>query len=261
MMFLLIDLDGVLVKDKSFTPFEDSKFFIEFLKEKNVPFKILSNNSRKPPSLISKELKEKGIILDEDLIQTPFSTLIDYLRSFNIKNVFVIGTDELKTYLFEKGFNLLEDYKVEAVIIGQDKTLDFRKLKLAISSVFLNKAKIVPLNHSKIVKDDDGLYFQGSGALAFMIKHATNYEEDIPNLGKPSKIFIDMALKGFSYDKALIISDDIYTDLIGAKELGLKTAFLTTGKYSLKELEKANFKPDFVANSLKELLESITIYL
>lgn len=118
--------------------------------------------------------------------------------------------------------------------------------------MFLNKAKIIPINYSKIVKDSDGLYFQGSGSLAFMIKNATDYKEDLPNLGKPSELFFSKALKNDEYKDSVIISDDFYTDLIGAKALGIKTIFITTGKYKKEDLEKTDFKPEFIVDSLRQ---------
>ncbi len=248
-MKILVDLDGVLVKDKEFNLFKDSKAFLSFLKAKN--FIILSNNSTRPPKELSNILKEKGLDVEEEYILTPLKILPSYLKDQNISSCFVIGTDSLKRYL-SNYVEVKDNIDVDAVIVGQDKNLSFEKLKKAISSVFLKGAKIIPINHSKIVKDSDGLYFQGSGALAFMIANATDYKEPLPNLGKPSELFLSKALNKDEYKESVIISDDFYTDLMGAKTLGIKTIFITTGKYKKEDLDKTDFKPDFIVNSLKE---------
>ena len=60
MFTLLIDMDGVLTKDKEFNPFEHASEFIKSLKEKGVPFRIVSNNSTRSPDLIVHKLKIKG---------------------------------------------------------------------------------------------------------------------------------------------------------------------------------------------------------
>ncbi len=248
-MKILVDLDGVLVKDKEFNIFEDSKEFLGFLKNKD--FKILSNNSTRPPEELVNILNEKGLNVEEKDILTPLKILPEYLKEHNISSCFVIGTNSLKNYL-SKYVEIKDDINVDAVIVGQDKDLNFEKLKKAISAVFLKGAKIIPINHSKIVKDSDGLYFQGSGSLAFMIANATDYKEPLPNLGKPSELFLSKALNKDEYSRSVIISDDFYTDLMGAKALGIKTIFITTGKYKKEDLEKTDFRPDFIANSLKE---------
>ncbi len=254
-LVLLLDLDGVLVKDKALNPFTDSHNFLEGIRRLGIPFRVVSNNSTRPPKRILEELKEKGIELREDEFISPLSILGDYLKEAGVKRVFFIGMPAVKDYLSELGFEVVEDHRVEAVVIGQDRNIDFRKLKLATSAVFLNGAQIIPVNLSRIVKDDDGLYFPGAGSLALCIAHACNYKGDIPNLGKPSKEFIDHALKGLEGEEVWLVSDDIYTDLMGAKDLGIRTVFMTTGKYKEEELKKANFTPDFMFNSLSSLLE------
>jgi len=254
-------MDGVLTKNKELDPFEDAKDFLNFLREKNIPFRVVSNNSTRPPSLIVEKLKEKGLNLKEEEFISPVAVLPDYLKKIGIRKIFVIGTEMLKDFLKSKGFEVKDDYKVEGVVIGQDKTIEFEKIKKATSAVFLEKAKIIPVNKSKIVKDSDGLYFPGAGSYAEMLRHATNYEEEIPNLGKPSKEFIELALKGLPRERVYLISDDIYTDLMGAKELGIGTIFMTTGKYKEDELKKANFKPDHVFNSLTELMKELERWL
>jgi len=68
-------------------------------------------------------------------------------------------------------------------------------------------------------------------------------------------IFLSKALNNDEYKDSVIISDDFYTDLIGAKALGIKTIFITTGKYKKEDLEKTDFRPDFIVSSLKETEE------
>ncbi len=156
---ILLDLDGVLVKDKALNPFPDTHSFLNGIRSLNIPFRVVSNNSTRPPKKILEELKNKGIELREDEFISPLSILGDYLKEKGIKRVFFIGMPVVREYLLDLGFEVLEDYRVDAVVIAQDRSIDFKKLKLATSAVFLNGARIVPVNLSRIVKDDDGLYF------------------------------------------------------------------------------------------------------
>jgi len=254
---LLLDLDGVLVKDKALNPFPDSHTFLKGIRGFNIPFRVVSNNSTRPPQKILEELRNKGIELREDEFISPLSILGDYLKENGKRRIFFIGMPVVKEYLVELGFEVVEDYRVDAVVIAQDRNIDFKKLKLATSAVFLSGAKIVPVNLSRIVKDDDGLYFPGAGSIAISIAHACNYKDAIPNLGKPSKEFIEHALKGLQGEEVYLVIDDIYTDLMGAKDLGIRTVFMTTGKYRDEELKKAHFSPDLIFNSLEDLLQHL----
>ena len=257
MITLLIDMDGVLTRDKELNPFPYASEFVRNLKSKGIPFRIVSNNSTRSPKEIVNTLREKGVPLDYGDLITPVALLPDFLRGEGVSKVFVIGTGMLRRFLEESGFEVREDFEVDAVVVGQDRELDFRKLKTATSAVFLRGAKIVPVNLSRIVKDSDGLYFPGAGAVALSLVHATGYRRELPNLGKPSPKFIELALRGLPSDYVFLVSDDIYTDLIGAKELGVRTVFMTTGKYGVEELKRAGFAPDFTLGGLRELENKI----
>ncbi|WP_029552087.1 HAD-IIA family hydrolase [Thermocrinis jamiesonii] len=258
MKVFLIDLDGVLVGDKKLNPLNGAKEFLEKLESEKIPFRIVSNNSTRPPSELVKLLNEKGLRIKEENFLTPLKILPMYLKSVGVQSLLLIGMESVERYLKEEGFEVVKDHRVQAVVIAQDRNLDFQKLKLAVSAVFLEGAKIIPVNLSRIVKDDDGLYFPGAGSIAMMLKHATNYQGELPNLGKPSEEFLNYALEGLERGEVYLISDDIYTDLIGAKKLGwIKTVFMTTGKYRKEELKKANFEPDYTFDSLEELTSTL----
>jgi len=261
MLTLLIDMDGVLTKDKEFTPFEYAPVFIRNLKEMGVPFRVVSNNSTRSPHSIVQKLREVGFDLELEDFVSPVAILPQYLKDRNLRRVFVIGTPMLKEFLSEEGLEVREDHEVEAVVVGQDREMDFRKVKVAVSAVFLEKAKIVPVNLSRIVKDSDGLYFPGAGSVSKMIAYATGYEEELPNLGKPSPHFIKLALRGLPAGDVYLVSDDIYTDLVGAKELSIKTVFMTTGKYREEELSRAKFVPDYMFHNLRDLENKIFEWL
>ena len=76
-------------------------------------------------------------------------------------------------------------------------------------------------------------------------------------MGKPSIDFYRSVLRrlGTKPENSLMISDDPLSDLIGAKKLKIKTAFVLSGKYDksiLKSLDKMN-KPDYVCESIAEI--------
>ncbi|MCS7171494.1 MAG: hypothetical protein N3D14_06185 [Aquificaceae bacterium] len=77
---LLLDLDGVLVKDKALNPFSDSASFLEALRSSQIPFRVVSNNSTRPPEKIVEALKQKGIALNKEEFLSPLSLLENYLK-------------------------------------------------------------------------------------------------------------------------------------------------------------------------------------
>jgi len=257
---LLLDLDGVLVRNKKLDLFEDTLDFINFLREKSIPFKVVSNNSRIPPKVLSQQLTERGIKLKDEELLTALMVAPQYLKRF--KSVYAFAEEEVKRYLKKEGINLVENHNAEAVFIAQNHNVNFESVKKVTSAVKLNNAKIVAVNLNKLAKDNDGLVYPATGSWVEMFAFATDYpKEEIVSLGKPSEEFFKLALKGFENYEIYFASDDFYTDLIPAEKYGIKTIFITTGKYLLLDLEKSGYKPYKVFNSLtelKEFLEKIT---
>ena len=249
---LLLDLDGVLVKNKKLDLFEDTLDFLSFLRKKEIPFKVVSNNSRIPPDTLRKRLSEKGIVLKEGELLTALMVAPEYLKRF--KSVYAFCEEEVKEYLKREGINLRDDHNVEAVFVAQNHKVDFKQVKTATSALKINNAKLVAVNLNKLAKDNDNLFYPATGSWVKMFAYATDYPEgQIVSLGKPSEEFFRLALKGFEDKEVYFASDDFYTDLIPAERFGIKPLFLTTGKYSLEDIQKAGYKPFGVFNSLTEL--------
>ncbi len=256
----LIDLDGVLVKDKDFNIFEDAPEFIKKLRSNYIPFKIATNNSRLPPEDIAKKLKEKGIPVDKEDIFSPLSLAPKVLNEDGINSIFVLGEDTLINYLKQYGFKIVNEPKVDAVLVAQDRHLNFDKLKIATTALKRHSAKLYAMNNNLLSQDGDGLLFPGVGAISKMFVYACTCNENYIHFGKMSDIYNKYIFQSFDFppDKIAIISDDLYVDLAGYKKLGLKTIFLTTGKYQITDI-KENFEPDLIFNSLKELLNYLEI--
>jgi len=115
--------------------------------------------------------------------------------------------------------------------------------------------------HATAIYAKNGKRYPGVGAILEMLKFATNKEYEI--IGKPSLNFYTKALeklknidKKVDFEDIIIISDDVKGDLVGAKKLGMKTAFVLSGKFKkgdeILPLLKDEEKPDFVFKDIGE---------
>ena len=251
---LLLDLDGVLVKDKKLNLFEDTLSFLSFLREKEIPFKVVSNNSRIPPEELKKRLSERGIELKEGELLTALMVAPRYLKRF--KSVYPFCEEAVKEYLKREGINIVDTPEAEAVFVGQNHSVDFTQIKKATTALKQYNAELVAVNLNKLAKDSDGLYYPATGSWVEMFATATDYpKERVVALGKPSEEFFKTALKGFKDKEVYFASDDFYTDLLPAEKYGIKTVFVTTGKYTEEDLKRSGYKPYAVVYSLTELKE------
>ena len=254
----LIDLDGVIVKGKSFEIFEDAITFFNILKKNYIPFKIATNNSRIPPEEIASKLNKQGIKIKEKDIVSPLSIAPTVLKENEVSSLFVIGEESLKEFLKSKKFKILENQNVDAVLIGQDRTLNFEKIKIATTAIKRHGAKLYALNNNLLSQDDDKLLFPGVGSVAKMFVYACSLKE-FEHFGKNSKLYNRYIFNELSLplDRLAIVSDDLYTDLLGYKKHGLKTIFVTTGKYKISDITSKELEPDFIFNNLTELMENL----
>ncbi len=74
-------------------------------------------------------------------------------------------------------------------------------------------------------------------------------------VGKPSKEFFDLALSdmGVTADRAVMIGDDIESDIGGARRAGMKGILVKTGKYREELVSRSKVKPDLVIDSAADL--------
>ena len=254
----LIDLDGVLTKDENFSPINGAIEFISYLKKENIPFVIATSNSRYPPEEIVKKMQKHGFEIDSSDIVSPLVVAPEVLKKEDMKTLFILGSDAVKKFFVEKSFKVIDDYHVDAVLVGLDKSLNFQKIKIVTTALKREKAKLYALNKNIISKDDDGLLFPGVGTVAKMFATACQCNENFKHFGKGGEEYNKVIFEkiGIEPENLSIISDDIFVDLGGYQKLGLKTIFVTTGKYTVEDIPE-DIKIDLVVNSLTELIGRI----
>ena len=257
----LIDLDGVLTKDENFSPIDGAVEFISYLNKKDIPFVIATSNSRFPPEEIVSRMRKNGFEISTEKIITPLVVAPEVLKKEKVKKIFVIGSKSLKKFMGKKGFYILESPEVDGVLVGLDKEFDFWKMKVGTTALKTYGAKLYALNRNIISRDDDGFLFPGVGTVAKMFSIACQCNQDFKHFGKMGEDYNRVLFDRLSVkekEKIAIISDDIFVDLEGYKKYGLKTIFVTTGKYTEKDLEKSS-KVDMVVHNLMEILEKVKL--
>jgi ribonucleotide monophosphatase NagD (HAD superfamily) len=77
---------------------------------------------------------------------------------------------------------------------------------------------------------------------------------EIPVLGKPAPGFFHAALAGLGArpDQTVVVGDDIESDVLGGKSLGMRGVLVRTGKFRPSDLE-GHDRPDFVIDSVADL--------
>jgi len=239
-----IDIQGTLIDDKNFLPLRGAREFLEYLNKNNIPFVLVTNNTKKESKEFINYLQNLGLNFTENQYIDPLMIIKKELKNIT-----------LKPYGNEKFVEIIKNnFKVsdnpEGVILGI-KVFEPEEIS-EIIELLLNGAKLYGMHKTSLYVKNDKRY-PGLGAVLEMLKFATGKDYEI--FGKPSKRFFSEAAKkiGFNFDKITIISDDLYGDLLPAKKLGMEGVLVLSGK--IKNEKEINEKPDFIFRDLKEYLK------
>jgi len=245
----LIDLAGVLHdKDKIIQGAIEA---IDLLKEKGYKYRFMSNTTQKRRKTIAIKLKKLGLNIKEEEIFTPPIAAINYLREKKKNRCFLISTGDIHEDFEENGINLT-DSKVDCVIIGDAaEKFGFNRLNKAFRLI-QEGAEIIALEKDKYWMGSDG-YMLSAGPFVVGLEYATDKKATV--MGKPSKTFFEMGLSEINLkpSEVAMIGDDIYTDISGAQNCGLKGILVKTGKFNKNLVNKSQIVPHFILDSIADI--------
>ncbi len=227
-MFFL-DVQGTLISDADKSLIYGAKELIDFLNTKNIPYVVITNNTKKIDFL--ERLRQKGLAIKEDAYIDPFSVLGYILRPCKVA---AFGAEEFIQSLEKLGFEMDFENPMAVLIASYD---DFKFQDFALMMEYAKEGvQFIAMHESSIYKKEGRLY-PGVGSIMAMLQNAIDFKYQV--VGKPSTAFYKEALrllrsynKNADFEDIKIISDDLKGDLVQAKELGIKTLLVLSGKIS-----------------------------
>ena len=221
----LIDVQGTLIDDNDKKPISGAIEFIDNLNLHNIPYVVVTNNTKKRSEEFYDFLKKLGFNIAENSYLDPFMVL---KNSLDVSRVCCFGPKEFIEVIESLGYkNNIEN--PDAILVTSSKDFDSEDYSKMIEMV-MNGAKLIGM-HATSTYAKDGRRYPGVGAIMKMISYATGSSYKI--IGKPSHAFYEEALRFLeveSFDKIEMISDDAVGDLVGIKKLGAKTTLVLSGK-------------------------------
>ncbi len=253
----LLDMDGTIyLEDKLI---DGASEFIEHLIEKNIGYVFLTNNSSKSAQEYLVKLEKLGIPATIDNVFTSGMATALYLK--NIKagaRIFVMGTQALKNEFIEYSFEVVEagDADIDYVIAGYDTELTYDKLKIAtlyladgVPFVATNPDLVYPMSKTRFLPD--------CGSMCQMLEIATGKKPKY--IGKPRREMVDVIAHRMNIELSDIamVGDRLYTDIALGINAGITSICLLSGETRREDLSTSEIKPDFVFESIADLLTVI----
>ncbi len=246
---VLFDLDGVLyVGDREIG---GGRECVQRMLDDGLAIAGLTNTTTQPRWVVADKLAGFGIPISEHDIYTPAALAVqaigDRSARLYVRDALLADFDGVRID------NETPDCIVMGDIGGDGYTPALlREIFLAV----IDGAQLLALHKNRFWQKPDGLHLD-LGPFVAALEYASG--SDAVVLGKPSRDFFHgvCAALGIRPAEALMIGDDIESDIGGAQSAGLNTALVQTGKYRAGFVKATGIKADLVIPSVADLPDAI----
>lgn len=249
---ILFDLDGTLYQQGRAIP--GAPATVATLRAAGFAVGFLTNTTSRPRRVIHQRLLDYGFAIDAAEISTALRAGAAFAREQGLARVapFVPGAacEDLA------GLELTQE-QPDALIVGDlDTAWDFTTLNRAFRQL-MDGARLLALSRDRYWLGEGGLRLD-SGTFVAALEYATGVKSEL--CGKPSATFYRAALAtlgGVEAAEVLMVGDDLWSDIEGARQAGLRTCLVQTGKFRADVFEQSGVLPDDVVSSVNEVAKIV----
>ena len=249
----LMDMDGVLVHEEHAIPGADR--FIAALKEHQLPFLVLTNNSIYTRRDLAARLRASGLEVPEESIWTSALATARFLEDQRPGgSAFVVGEAGLTTALHAAGYTLT-DRDPDYVVLGETRTYSFDRITRAIRLV-ADGARFIATNPDPTGPTPSGP-LPATGSVAALISRATGVAPYF--VGKPNPLMMRSALNALDAhsETTAMVGDRMDTDIVSGLEAGLEAILVLTGVTTRADAERHPYRPSRVVESIADLIDDL----
>jgi HAD superfamily hydrolase (TIGR01458 family) len=258
MAAILLDVDGVL--HVSGQPLPGAADAVQRLREAGHRLRFVTNTTTRSKADLAAGLKSSGIDLEVGEVQTTADAAVEALRG---RRVLALVMHALVGDL--EGVELVGD-NAEAVLIGgcdesPETNLVFSYMNLARAFAELEVgADLYCLHRNRWWQTQRGPLLD-SGCYVAGLEYAAQTEANV--LGKPSPAYFDAACRALDAEPSMtwMVGDDLETDVVGARGVGMHAVLVRTGKFRPDTVETSRVKPDGIVSSIAQLPEWLEEHL
>jgi len=251
---LILDMDGVLWLGDQ--PIGDLTSNFERIRQLGLKAILVTNNASRSAQFYQQKLRGFGVEIEVWQVISSGQALLHLLEKDypQCKRVYLIGEQGLVQLLIQAGYQISEA-EAQAVIVSLDRELTYEKARIA-NRLVRGGAALIATNSDPTLPTPDGLD-PGAGVMVGAVEIASGARAMIA--GKPNPLPYQLAMDrlGVSPSETLVIGDRLATDIVGAQELGCRTALVLSGVCSREDARQWSPALDLVADDLGQVLEMI----
>lgn len=256
----IFDMDGVLYLGSKLLPGVNDIF--NALRLREIPFLLATNNSTATPQAFVDKLKEMGVEVGVENIQTSATTTRDFIQDDpDIPNdacILTVGEPALAEILTDgTEFRILADDQpatdARVVVAGLDRGFHYEKMARAVEAIEAGAA-FIATNIDDRLPHENG-YQPGAGAVIAGIEKASRKTPVV--IGKPQPLMMLKAVEhlGCEPGEVVMVGDRLDTDIKAADDAGMITVLVLTGLTTRADLATSETLPDYVFADLPSMLQ------
>lgn len=245
------DLDGVLTVGKENPRYLGGREVVNTIKSLGKKALVLTNDSTHPREEILGNLTKLGFNFTLNEILTSSYLAANYLRErFESAGFFLVGEVGLKRELESAGHHATE-LNPQVVVVGFDRKLTYEKLENARR--FLKDGALLIGSYGGAVYMSAAGPALSAGPIIKALEYASGKRAIM--IGKPSPRMFRLALQQVLEKpvSAVMVGDQIETDLIGARRAGVHTILVLTGVETRDTVSHSKTKPDMLLENVDDL--------
>ncbi len=234
---VLLDLDGVLYVGRE--PLPGAADALARLRAAVVPFRFITNTTRRSRRVIGADLRTMGFAIAEEEIFTPARAARDWIIARALSPYLLIHPG------LAEDFAGMASEGDDAVVVGDAaEGFTYAALNKAFRVLMLG-APLLALATNRYFREADGLSLD-AGPFVAALEYASGTRARL--FGKPAPDFFHAAIVelGCSRDQVAMIGDDVEADVNGAIAAGLAGILVRTGKYRPEDEQRADSRAGIV---------------
>ncbi|GKQ38871.1 HAD-IIA family hydrolase [Streptomyces sp. A012304] len=251
---VLIDVDGVLTV--SWKPLPGAVEALRTVREAGLGVALVTNTTSRTRASIARTLAEAGFpVAAEDILTAPAVTAAHLAERYPGARCALLNSGDVREDL--AGVTLVDDdgdVDVDVVVLGgAGPEFGYAALDRVFGHL-QRGARLVAMHRNLYWRTEAGMRLD-SGAFVAGLEAAARVEAEVT--GKPSAAFFAAALArlGVTAREALMVGDDVESDVLAAQRAGITGVLVRTGKFRPETLRAADGTPDHVVDSFADLPE------
>lgn len=260
----MFDLDGTLVLgDKGLQSYDVLPGAIETLntlKQRGIPYVVLTNGSAHPPALHAAKLRGVGLPIEDAQMLTPSSVTADVFVQRGVRRALILGSPGVAHALQEAGIETVfpaqaDGKNFEAVYVGWHPECTIKDIEAACNAIW-GGAKLYVASDVPFFAARGGRTIGYSYAIVGAIRRLTKVPSIIT--GKPSQFALSVVARhlGVRKSEVGVVGDDPLVEMImarrgGATGFGVCTGTTSRAQWAAQPLSR---RPHHVLQGVGELL-------